>query len=154
MQVLQNDRVVLALTPRSLATDATLTSSNIDTIGFDTAAVEIIINGSASTASRPTQLRLQHADVTDSTSFVNITGYTANTSSAGYPANAGNTSATQVFARMTVDLRDKRRYLRVLVDGGGSGGTTAFASVVCHLGRAQLSPTGTNVGALFVQNPF
>ena len=95
--------------------------------------------------------RVKNMHAAGATNFAAISGYTATASTSGFPTQVANSSTTSVFEKAHIDLRDKKRYLRVLVDG--QAGTTSFISIVAVLGRPSQSPTGTNTGALYVVNP-
>lgn len=150
---LQNAKVQIMAVPQSVATNGTITSNTLDTLGYDEVLITLHAHGVASTASVPGSVKIQHADTTDATNFGNISGYTATTSTSGYPTQVAASSTTSMFAKFHLDMKGKKRYLRALIEGGGSGGTTCLQSVVAILGRADAAPTGTNTGALFVVNP-
>lgn len=151
MFFLQNTKTQILATPQSVATNATLTSGQLDCIGYDECLLHLLMSGAASTATVPGRVQIQHSDTTDATNFAAISGYTATASTSGFPTQVANSSTTSVFEKAHIDLRDKKRYLRVLVDG--QAGTTSFISIVAVLGRPSQSPTGTNTGALYVVNP-
>lgn len=147
----QNPAVRILATPQSVATNATLTSSSLDCINYDEALILLSMTGSASTATVPGRVQIQHSDTTDATNFAAISGYTATTSTSGFPTQVPANGTTAPFAQFHLNLNDKKRYLRVLVDG--QAGTTSFIYIHAFLGRANAAPIGTNSGSLFVVNP-
>jgi hypothetical protein len=155
MLPVQNDLSVAFLKSLALATGATATSQTIDCRGYDAASLVFEVNGGAGTALAPRTLTIQHSDTDAATAFSDITGYAFTTSTTAWPtAVTAATSSTNCFARVNLDLRDKRRFIRALVGGNNVGtGVTVNISGIAILSRASESPTGTNTGAQFVANP-
>lgn len=155
MLPLQNDKAVSFLKSTALATNGTATSQTIDTIGYDAATLIFEVNGGASTALAPSILNIQHSDTDAATAYANITGYAFTTSTSGWPTNvSAATNQTVAFAKINLDLRDKKRYVRAVITSNNVGtGVTANVFGVALLSRAAEAPTGTNTGAQFVANP-
>lgn len=106
----------LALT-RSVAAGkgAVFTSSQtctmtLDTLGHRYASIDVVYGPAASTSSVAQTLTLQHADAATGT-YSNVTGFTGDLKPAAY---AGQTvTDTMTTVRLDVDMRGKKRYVRV-----------------------------------------
>jgi hypothetical protein len=152
MRQLQNDKVRLIISAQSVTAGATVTSKAVDAIGAGCVSIYLgVVSGTTSCV--PVQIRVQHSDTTADSNYSSITGYTANTSSSGYPSAVASTAtdATNLFGAFHVDMRGKKRYLRLLLDGPAATNFTAFATAI--LGDLNDDVSGTNTGALFNVNP-
>ena len=132
MMPLQNTATVVAIKPQSVTSGATA-SGIIDRLGFEEAAVDVILDSQGSTTSNPSVLKLQQSDITDATGFADITGFVGDATN-GFTIPAAGTAATIV--RMNVDCRSRKRYLKVLVSPDGA---TQLLSAVATLGKAKTS---------------
>lgn len=128
MMCLQNTATKVAITPQSLSAAGTA-SGWVDTLGYDEAAVDHILDSQAATATNPVVLTLQEGETT--TAFTSITKFVGDATD-GYTIPA--TQTTPGVTRLNVDLRARKRYLNVLVTHGG---TSAIQCVTVTLGRAQ-----------------
>jgi len=149
---LQSNKVVVAVHPQSVTYGATVTSKTVDALHAGCVSIFLSAAG-ATTSAVPIQIRVQHADTDAATSYASITGYTANTSSSGYPSAIQSTAATSttVFGAFHLDMRGKKRYVRVLVDGPATD--SCLISAVAVVSRNSPSQSGTNTGAAFVVVP-
>lgn len=139
----------VAINAVSATNGATVTSSPIDTLGYDWATIDLIATTqSASTqAGSPSVLKLQEADVTNATSFVDIVGARGASATAtnvdflvGIGVTAGNNSY-----KFNVDCRGRKRYLSIVA----SPTTTQTFSAVANFGRGEQAPvTAAKAGVL------
>ena len=127
MMPLQNTATRVAIKPQSL-TAAGTASGWVDTLGFDEAAVDYILDSVAATTSNAAALTLQEGETT--TAFTSITGFVGDATD-GFTIPASQT--TPSVTRMNVDLRGRKRYLNVLVT---TGDVAAIQCVVVTLGKA------------------
>ena len=129
MMPLQNTATKVAIKPQSVTSGATA-SGYVDCLGYDEAAVDVVLDSQASTTSNPSVLKLSQSDITDATGFADITGFVGDATD-GFVIPAAGTAATIV--RLNVDLRARKRYLRVQVSPDGA---TQMLSSVVTLGKA------------------
>jgi hypothetical protein len=132
MMPLQNTATLVAIKPQSVTSGATATGV-IDRLGFEEAAVDVILDSQASTTSNPSVLKLQQADTTDATNFADITGFVGDATNGFVIPPAG---AAATIVRLNVDCRSRKRYLRVVVSPDGA---TQLLSAVATLGKAKTS---------------
>jgi hypothetical protein len=130
MMPLQNTATKVAIKPQSVTSGATATGI-VDRLGYDEAAVDVILDSQASTTSNPSVLKLQDSISTDATNFADITGFVGDATN-GFSIPAAGTAATIV--RLNVDLRARKRYLRVVVSPDGA---TQMLAAVVTLGKAK-----------------
>lgn len=129
----------------SLSDDITSSATHnheIDTLGFKYASIDVCFEKVAAAGTNSAVAlvcKLQHGDTTSS--YADVTGYVGGTSFT-IPTPA-NTSADTVV-RFDVDLRGKRRYLRVQATGQATGSVYTVA----RLGKPEDGPdTATKKGA-------
>lgn len=131
MMPLQNTATKVAIKPQSVTSGATA-AGNVDTLGYEEAAVDVALDSQASTTSNPSVLKLMESDDTETTNFANITGFVGDaTDGFTIPAAGG---AAPTIVRMNVDLRGRKRYLRVVVSPDGA---TQLLGAVVTLGKAK-----------------
>ena len=140
------------LNPIQSATNgATVTFTPIDTIGFDWATIDIVgTTQSASTqAGSPSTLKLQEADNTSATSFVDIVGArgaSATGTSVDFLVGIGVVVTTlQNSYKFNVDCRARKRYIQAVI----TPTTSQTFACVANAGRGEQSPsTAVKAGAL------
>jgi hypothetical protein len=143
---------VVAINALSASNGATVTSSVIDTLGFDFATIDIWgTTQSASTqAGSPSVLKLQESDTTVATTFADCVGFrggSALSTSVDFLVGIGTIAATNPpnAYKMNVDCRSRKRYLSVVITPTTS--QTFYAAA--NLGRAEQSPsTALKAGVL------
>lgn len=150
MMKLQNNSVAVTINPQTVATNGTATGLAVDTLGAD--ELDIVVSAiSATTSAVPDTVVIQHADVTNTSSFAAITGGTFTTATSGYPTQVTNaTASTTPFAKINVNWLGKKRYVRVLTTASTNGAYYVSADV--RLARQEVSKSGTSLGAAFVTN--
>ena len=141
MNALQQTKVVNVIPPVAIVDNASWTTTEIDTKGYDACA--IYINLGASDIAM-TALKVQESD-TSGSGMADITGLVYGTSTLP-TADGGATSALPsatddgtVFA-FFISLQGRKRYLDVVATAGdGAAGT--FASGIAVLYKAEQVPT-------------
>jgi hypothetical protein len=131
----QNPKARVALLAQTVGTSTSnVYGSNIDAKGFDSATF-IIEARSATTGSVPSLISIEHSDITDATGFAAIA-----TLNSGLPTAINSTAVSNqdAYAVINVDLRGKRRYLRLGLRNADTN--TPTCSSVCVLDLAGQSP--------------
>lgn len=127
-------KTIVALNNTSYTAAQTSASSPIDTIGYDWCTVDIISATSNVVSNVPTVCKLQEADVTNASSFADITAFATPS-----PMPNANTAATAVLQnnyKFNVDCRARKRYLQVVF----APATTQVTTIVANLGRGEIAP--------------
>lgn len=136
-------KVVVFLQTTSATNGATVTSQNLDTLGADFVSIDIVGTTSDNTTNKPSVLKLQHSDTTDATNFSDIsvggTDFTV-------PTQGTNTSTVQPM-KFNVDVRTRKRYLRLLISPVTTQSFTAIANLH-RMDRVPVSAADAGVGAL------
>lgn len=140
----QNIKARVALVAQTVGTaTANVYGNTLDVRGFDSATF-VIGARSATVSSVPSLVTIEHADDTNTASFAAITSI-----SSGLPTQINSTAVTNqdAFAVVNVDLRGKKRYLRL---GLRASSNTPTMDAVCVLDNAGQAPTAaTPAGALY-----
>lgn len=140
MNSLETTKTLASLSD-DIATSATH-NHEIDTLGYKYASIDVCFEKVAAAGTNSAVAlvcKLQHGDTTSS--YSDLTGYVGGTSFT-IPTPA-NTSADTVV-RFDVDLRGKRRYLRVQATGNATGSVYSVA----RLGKPEDGPdTAAEKGA-------
>lgn len=139
----QNVKVV-SLEPASFSNGATGTLQ-VDTTGFDYATFFIQLGRTNTVSNVPSVLKLQSADVTNVSSFADISGSSFTSS-----YTAGLTNAVQTL-EIGVDLKAQKRYVQLVA----SPVTTQVLAATCILSRPEQSPwnatlAGTAAAPIFL----
>ena len=133
----QNIRARIALVDQTVGTaTANVYGPTIDVRGYDSATYIIAArSATASTSHVPDRIFIEHADDTNTTSFAAIA-----TISSGLPTQVNTTAVTNqdAYATVNVDLRGKKRYLRLGLRNLGSNAPNM--SAVCILDNAGAAP--------------
>lgn len=143
-----NTKRVLAINQASTTNGGTA-SGNIDTLGFDYASIDILLTTSNDATNNPSVLKLSESDDTVVTNFSDIAAFTGDGAS-GFTIPSAITAATSItgpFATLNVDLRGRKRYLKVSV----SPVTTQTITALAQLGNAEQainSATDANASVL------
>jgi hypothetical protein len=134
---LQNLKYAVVLKQQSATNAATLTSDNIDTLGFE--EVAIIIHGTTSdnATNNPSVLKLQQADTTDATNFADIAALVGDGASGFTIPSSPTATTTAPFCVMHLrKVGQYKRYLRLLI----SPTTTQTFSAIAAMSRAKEAP--------------
>lgn len=135
----QGLKVVNVTPPAAIVDNASFTTNEIDTLGFDYCTVYVSLGA---TDVDMTALKVQESD-TSGSGHADVTGLVFGTSD---DADSGTTSALPlstddngVFA-FHIDLKGRKRYLDIVATAGnGAAGT--YASILAVLDRANNVPT-------------
>lgn len=133
---LQKSKTVVSLLGTGVTNGATVTA-NIDTLGYKRARVRIIMGTSDGTSDNPSVCKLGEADVTNATSFSDITAFVGD-GAGGWTIPNANTSDPNVY-EFDVDLRGRKRYLKATV----SPTTTQQTVLVADLAGGDTAPVTT-----------
>lgn len=151
MLQLQNTKTFIALKQEAATNGATLTSDNIDTLGFGEVLIEVHSTTSNNATNNCSVLKVQECDTTVASSFADITAAVGDGASGFTIANAATATSNTSIAKFHGRCGGSRkRYLRVLI----SPLTTQTFSVIAQLGRAEQTPDtiterGTDVFVTF-----
>lgn len=134
----QAAKYVNAIPPGAIKDNASFTPVEIDTLGYDYAEI-IVILGATDIAMAA--LTLQETD-TSGSGEANITGLIWGTSanSAGSTSTLPSATDDNKVYVMQVDLRQRKRYLK-LIATAGNGTTGTYLAAVCRLSRAKETPS-------------
>ena len=137
MNHLQGTRTVASIGTADTATNATF-SHVIDTLGYDYASIDIVLEANAATTDALARaLVLQQSDTNSDAAFANITEFVGG-GTGGFTIPTTSSSSASNIVRFNLDLRGRRRFLRVRA-------TPQAASVVCsvaRLGKPEVGPVG------------
>jgi hypothetical protein len=133
-------KAVLAIVPVSKTAGATA-SGTVDTRGFSFCTIDVLGSATGDTTA-PTVLKVEQSHDLTTYASCSLTGGT------DFTIPIGNTSGS-VIAKFNMDLRGKRRYLKVTF----SPGTTTIVGAVANLFKggnnpAPLATTGANVDVI------
>jgi len=123
----------------------TITSQNLDCQGFDFVTIDVVQTTSNNVTNNPSTLKLQQSDTTDATNFADLSGAVGDTDFT-IPQVGTNTSTISSY-KFNVDMRHRKRYLRLLV----TPITTQSFTAVANLFRGERSAsnaTDANVSVL------
>lgn len=137
-------KATAAINAVSATNGETVTSSVIDTLGYDWATIDLIATTQAAStqAGSPATLKLQENDTTVTTSFADIVGArggSATATNVDFLVGIGVTSGNNTY-KFNVDLRGRKRYLSLVV----SPKTTQTFSAIVNLGRGEQSPVNAS----------
>jgi hypothetical protein len=140
MNRLENTKTLASLSDD--ITSSATHSHEIDTLGFKYASIDVAFEKVAAAGTNSAVAlvcKLQHGDTTSA--YADISGYVGGTSfTIPTPAN----TSSDVVVRFDVDLRGKKRYLKVVATGNATGSVYSVA----RLGKPEDGPdTATEKGA-------
>lgn len=132
-----NIKTVVMIRQEAATNAATLTSTQLDTLGYDYAT--IIVHGTTSNnaTNNPDVFKLTELDTTVVSSFANVSGAVGDTDFT--IPNSPTATTTAPFFKFNLDLRKRKRYITLVI----SPVTTQTFSAVALLARAEQSPVGT-----------
>lgn len=139
---LQNAGSVAVIAPASTATNATA-AGVIDTLGYESVKVCVLLDSAAATSSNPSVLKLSESD--DLTTYADITGFEGDATD-GFDVPAADTANPQV-AEMNVDCRARQRYLKIEITPAGAA---QIVGAVAVLGKAKDSTLAAAKAAVSV----
>ena len=129
----QNTKFVSVTPPAAIVDNASYTTAEIDTLGFDYATI-IVYLGATDIAM--TALKVTESD-TSASGHADVTGLVFGTSSniAGSTSALPSATDDDTFQIFEIDLKNRKRYLDVVATAG-NGSTGTFATILCILSRA------------------
>ncbi|HUS98215.1 MAG TPA: hypothetical protein VMX97_15920, partial [Hyphomicrobiaceae bacterium] len=120
--------------PKSVAifsasfTAAATASGNVDTLGYDFAVVDLIESASNAATNNCSVLKISESD--DATTFVDVSGLVGDTD---FTIPASVTTGVQSVVQMRIDLRGRKRYLKLSASPVTTQVLTGFAHL--HIGE-------------------
>lgn len=139
MAILKPKKQVIAINQASTTNGATA-SGNIDTLGYDYCTIDVITTTSNATSNNPSVLKLSESDDTVVTNFANISGFVGDTDF----TIADAVTQGDWGVKMNVDLRPRKRYIKVSVTPLTTQTITAIANLSCA-DESGTDATGTGV---------
>lgn len=141
-------KTVVCITPASFTNGATAGAGNtneyVDTKGWKQADFSVILSAADVVSNAPSVLKVQEADVTNASSFADVSGFVGGTDftiGSAYTNSAGQ----NVYNLNVPVLGGRKRYLRLQV----SPRTTQIVAAVCDLSRGENNPgTAAQTGAI------
>ena len=138
-------KVVVFLLTTSVTNAGTATSQNLDCMGADFVSIDLVQTTSNNTTNNPSVLKLQQSDTTDASNFSDLSGFVGDTDFT--IPTVGTNTATISSYKFNVDMRHRKRYLRLLVSPVTSQDFTALANL--HLNeRSPVSAADVNASVV------
>jgi len=141
----QSMKQVLMVSAASTTAAATATG-NIDTLGYDYLKVNVLLPTADAVSNKPTVLKLSESNDTVVTNFADISGFVGGTDFTIPNAISAATSITQPFATLNVDLKARKRYIKISV----SPATTQVVNVLGQLSRGSSLPSTSDMATVVV----
>lgn len=117
-------------------TNGATASGIIDCMGYDYATIDIIAATADVISNKPSVVKLQEADVTNASSFADISGTVGGTDFTIPNANTAATAVVQNVYKFNVDLRARKRYIQPVY----SPLTTQVVTIVANLSKGEEAP--------------
>jgi hypothetical protein len=138
--MLPQTKAAVAINAVSATAAGTVTSSVVDTLGYDWATIDVwgTTQAASTQAGSPSVLKLQECENTTASNFVDITGFrgaSATATNVDFLVGVGVTSGVNNY-KFNVDLRARKRYLSIVISPATS---QTFYGVV-NLGRGEQAP--------------
>lgn len=142
----KNARLAVAIASASVTAAATATAVAVDTgaAGYRARRVSIALMMTTAdvVSNKPQTLKIQHSDTTDATNYSDISGFVGGTDFTIPNADTANANLYQ----FNLDMRGKKRYLKLLVSPRTTQTIVALASL--YADQAAAGATAANVLAL------
>jgi len=136
---LQNLNLVWLAKAVAVTNAGTVTSDSFDSLGFREVAIIIQSTTADAATNKPSVCKVQHSDTTDSTNFGDITALVGGGTGGFTIPNMPTSTTTAPYALLSVNMKGKKRYLRVLV----SPLTSQTFNIVAIGDRPEQSPITT-----------
>ena len=134
MMTLQNIASFVVINETDITNGEAFVSSAIDCKGYDEAMLDFYLTTQTVVTANPSLLNVTESDDTVATNFATFTGSVGDTDFT-IPAVA-TAASTKPHVRLHVDLRARKRYLKMLI----TPTTTHGVHGVAHLARAEQLP--------------
>ena len=95
------------------ATNGASVTGNIDCVGYDYLVLDVYTSTVAAASNRPSTLKLSESDTTDATNFSDIAALVGDGTGGFTIPNWFTNTATQQCVKFCVDLRARKRYLKL-----------------------------------------
>jgi hypothetical protein len=129
-------KTVVAITAQSVTAAATVTG-NIDRLGYDYCELDVLLAGGTGATNNPSVLKVGESDDTVVTNFADVTGLVGDT---GFTIpNIATDTALSIVVKMRLDLKKRKRYLKVTI----SPLTTHILCAVAQLHKWAKAPVST-----------
>jgi hypothetical protein len=128
---------IVTLPPESVASSATA-AMTFDTRGYREAVVDVVMGTNTTTNGAIAVLRFLESDITDATGFAAITSLTGGTAAGNFAIPAQTATGLGGVIQFQIDLRARKRYLRLQITPGTSGAHVVGATA--HLFRGEQLP--------------
>ena len=122
----------------SSVTNGATSTASFDTIGYNLAHLDVRMATADNSTNSPSVFKLSESDTTDATNYSDVTQFVGG-GAGGWTIPAAITAATATVQndyRFTIDLRARKRYIKLSI----SPRTTQVISAVVNLGRAENAP--------------
>lgn len=141
MNAAQDVKFVSVTPPAAIVDNASYTTAEIDTLGYDYAKVVVYVGA---TDIAMTALAVTESD-TSGSGHANVTGlvYGTSTDIDGSTSSLPGATDDNKFFVFEIDLRGRKRYLDVTATAG-NGTTGTFATIWAELSRAKSTPTSAS----------
>ena len=120
-------------------TNAGTVTANLDTLGFDFVSIDVISTTSDSATNNPSVFKLSESDDTVVTNFADITALVGDGSGGWVVPNWFTATANAKTVKFNVDLRHRKRYLRLAI----SPLTTQSFTAIANFARGETTPINT-----------
>jgi len=135
----QNVQSFVILKQESATNGATLTSVQVDTLGYDYCKITLVGTTSNNATNKPATLRVTESDDTVLTNFAAVTALVGGGTGGFTIPNSPTATTTAPYAVFNIDTRYRKRYLTLEV----SPVTTQTFMALAQLSRAGQVPSGT-----------
>lgn len=120
--------------PASYASTATA-QFTIDTRGYREAVVDVGFGTNTTTNGAPATFKFLESDITDATGFAAITALTGGTAAGNFTMPTQAALGDGAVVQFQIDLRARKRYLRLQVTPGTSGAQVLGVHATLHRGE-------------------
>ena len=139
----QNTKWACITATASVSNNAT-SAGYIDTLGYDYATIDIILDSAATESNVLTRCLLMESTNAAVSSATNITAFVG-WGTGGWTLPTAENSAAETCIRFNVDCTKRKRYLHVQVTPGTAA---RILGVYGNLSRAEFSPNTATLGGL------
>ena len=129
---------VIVLTSAGITNGATA-SANIDCIGFDFLTLDVFGSTVAATSNKPSVLKISESDTTNATDFADVTALVGGGTGGFTIPNWATNTTTNKTVKFNVDLRTRKRYLKLTISPLTTQDLYAFG----NLFMAEIAPVNT-----------
>jgi len=121
------------------ATNGETVTANLDTLGFDFVTIDVISTTSNNATNNPSVFKLQESDDTTASNFADITALVGDGAGGWTVPSWFTATANSKAVKFNVDLRHRKRYLRLSI----SPVTTQSFTAIANFARGETTPVNT-----------